>query len=37
MYCKKILKMKNVVTTAMTTEEVLELAHDKGKESLLPI
>lgn len=36
-YCKKILKMKNVVTTAMTTEEVLELAHDKGKESLLPI
>ena len=33
----KILKMKNVVTTVMTSEEVLELAHDKGKESLLLI
>ena len=33
----KILKMKNVITTVMTTEEMLELAHDKGKESLLLI
>ena len=29
--------MKNVVTTVMTTEEVMELVHDKGKESLLLI
>jgi len=27
---KNIFKMKNVGTNAMTTEEVLELAHDKG-------
>ena len=33
----KNLKMKNVITTVMTTEEMLELAHDKGKESLLLI